>query len=180
MTLHGWDTSIIGVDPARHSRSVLVVGRPDTVVDAPVLEELRRIGWVVTVTTADTNPVDLEALALRHDVALIADIRGTRAVRRALTRSLPTVATVPPRRRSRVAVLLAEAGARRDTTVLIVHDPRDAKLLRRFSGSALVRLTTVTSVRERALALASVLLRAHAWQPAPVRAAAGAPVGADS
>jgi hypothetical protein len=170
MTVHNWDTSLIGVDPAGHARSVLVVPGPDTIVDRPALDELLRWGWDVTVADTDSDEVALEALAAGHDVALFCDIRGTRAARRALTASLPTVAVVPPRGRGRVAALLGEAGSRRDTTVLIVRDPRDAKILRRLSGSALVRSEAPASARERAVALAAVLLRAHAWFAGPLPA----------
>ena len=82
-----------------------------------------------------------------------------------LTSSLPTVAVVPPRGRGRFAALLGEAGTRRDTTVLIVRDPRDAKILRKLSGSALVWSQAARVGGDRAAALAAVLLRAHAWQP---------------
>ena len=64
MTIQSWDTSLIGVDPAGHARSVLVVPGADTIVDAPALDELRRWGWAVTVVNPDTDPVTLEALAL--------------------------------------------------------------------------------------------------------------------
>jgi hypothetical protein len=109
----------------------------------------------------------LAGLAHRHDVALFCDIRGTRVARRALTAHLPTVAVVPAHRRSRVATLLREAGAHRDTTVLIIRDPRDAKILRRLCASALVRSAAATRVEDRAAALGAILLRAHAWQHAP-------------
>ena len=171
-TAHSWDTSLIGIDPANHARAVLVVPGADAIVDRPALDELRAWGWAVTVADPDTDTGELVALARRHDVALFADIRGTRVGRRALTAVLPTVAVVPPRGHGRVATLLGEAGTHRDTTVLIVRDPRDAKMLRRLSGAALVRSEAATSVRERAAALAAVLLRAHAWQPGPLRAAA--------
>jgi hypothetical protein len=173
MTIQSWDTSLIGVDPAGYARSVLVVPGTDTIVDKPALDELRRWGWDVTVADPDTDEVALEALAAGHDVALFCDIRGTRAARRALTPSLPTVAVVPPRGRGRVAELLREGGSRRNTTVLIVRDPRDAKILRWLSGSALVGLEAPGSAGERATALAAVLLRARTWQPAP-RPVAGA------
>lgn len=173
MTVQSWDTSLIGVDPVRHARSVLVVPGTDGITDRQVLDELRSWGWEVTVADADSDRATLEALATRHDVALFFDIRGTRTARRALTPSLPTVAVVPPRGRGRVALLLGEVGTRRDTTVLIVRDPRDAKILRRLSGSALVRSEAAESATERATALAAVLLRAHAWYVAPP-----APVGA--
>jgi hypothetical protein len=175
MTVQSWDTSLIGVDPSDHARAVLVVPGIDTTVDGPALDELRRWGWEITVADADTDAAALEALAVQHDVALFCDIRGTRAARRALTASLPTVAVVPPRGRGRVTALLGEAGTRRDTTVLIVRDPRDAKILRRLSGSALVGSEAAVSAEERSTALAAVLLRAHAWYaapPAPVGAAA--------
>ena len=165
MTVHSWDTSLIGVDPSDHARSVLVVPGADMIVDEPALDELRGWGWELTVADPGTDPLALEALATEHDVALFFDIRGTRAVRRALTASLPTVAIVPPRGRGRVAAQLAEAGSRRDTTVLIVRDSRDAKVLRKLSGSALVGSEAPASVEERAMALAAVLLRARAWQP---------------
>jgi hypothetical protein len=165
MTVQTWDTSLIGVDPSDHARAVLVVPGIDTIVDGRALDELRRWGWDITIAEADTDAAALEALALQHDVALFCDIRGTRAVRRALTASLPTVAIVPPRGRGRVAALLAEAGSRRDTTVLIVRDSRDAKVLRKLSGSALVGSEAPASVEKRAMALAAVLLRARAWQP---------------
>ena len=173
MTVQSWDTSLIGVDPADHARSVLVVPGADAIIDGQALDELRGWGWEITVADADTDLVTLEALAAHHDVALFFDIRGTRPARRALTASLPTVAVVPPRGRGRVAALLGEAGTRRDTTVLIVRDPRDAKILRRLSGSALVRSEAAASATDRATALAAVLLRAHAWHVAqPIGAAA--------
>lgn len=169
---HSWDTSLIGVDPASHARSVLVVPGADAIVDRPALDELRRWGWTVTVADPDTGIDELEALARDHDVALFADIRGTRPARRALTARLPTVAVVPPRGHGRVAALLGEAGTHRDTTVLIVRDPRDVKILRRLSGAALVLSVASTAARDRAAALAAVLLRAHAWQSEPRRTAA--------
>jgi hypothetical protein len=171
MTAQSWDTSLIGVDPAGHSRSLLVVPGADAIIDGQVLDELRSSGWEITVADAGSDLATLEALATRHDVALFFDIRGTRTARRALTPSLPTVAVVPPRGRGRVAALLGEAGTRRDTTVLIVRDPRDAKTLRRISGSALVRSEAAASATDRATALAAVLLRAYVWHVAP-------PVGA--
>jgi len=172
MTVQSWDTSLIGVDPTDHPCSVLVVPGPDGITDRQALDELRGWGWTVTVVEPDPDPAALEALAAHHDVALFCDIRGTRAARRALTATLPTVAIVPPRGHGRVTALLQEAGARRDTTVLIVRDPRDTRILRKLSSSALVRSEAAVSATDRAVALASVLLRAHAWQPAPVRAAA--------
>ena len=167
MTIQSWDTSLIGVDPSAHTRSVLVVPGADAITDLEVLDQLRRWGWEVTVAAADTDLATLEVLARRHDVALFADIRGTRPARRALTAVLPTVAVVPPRGHGRVAALLGEAGAHRDTTVLIVRDPRDAKILRRLCASALVRSEVVDSVSGRAAALAAILLRARVWQPRP-------------
>jgi hypothetical protein len=172
MNVHTWDTSLIGVDPAAHARSLLVVPGNKSLVDAPVLDELLRWGWDVTVADPDDSTT-LEELAAHHNVALFCDIRGSRATRRVLTAILPTVAVVPPRGRGRVTALLAEAGTRRDTTVLVVRDPRDTKILRRVSGAALVRSEASASASERATALASVLLRAHAWY-----AARAAPVGA--
>ena len=106
MTMQCWDSSLIGVDPSDHARSVLVVPGADTIVDHPALDELRRWGWEVTVADPSTDPVALEALALQHDVALFSDIRGTRAIRRALTGTLPTVAVVPPRGRGRITALV--------------------------------------------------------------------------
>ncbi|MBL8927052.1 MAG: hypothetical protein JNM77_12545 [Pseudonocardia sp.] len=166
MTVHSWDTSLIGVDPASHSRSVLVVPGADTIADRPVLDELLGWGWDVTIADP-AAPITLEKLATHHDVALFCDVRGTRLARRALTAILPTVAVVPPRGHGRIGRLLGEAGIRRDTTVLIVRDPRDAKILRKVSGSALVRSESPVSAKERATALAAVLLRAHAWHAAP-------------
>src|SRR5689334_17250319 len=131
MTLHpSWDTSLSGIDPFTHSRSVLVVPGEATGADHAALQVLRRWGWTVTVA-ACADVASLAALARRHDVALFPDIRGTHAARRALTAHLPTVAVVPARRRGRAATLLREAGLGRDTTVLVVRDPRDAKVLRR-------------------------------------------------
>jgi hypothetical protein len=169
MTVQSWDKSLIGVDPARHCRAVLVVPGVGVMVDTQALDELRRWGWTVTVADLDTEPGRLEELARHHDVALFSDIRGTRAARRALTRLLPTVAVVPTRGRGRLAALVAEAGTQRDTTVLVVRDPRDAKILRKLSSSALVRSEAADDVRDRATALAAVLLRAHAWQIGPIR-----------
>lgn len=177
MTIESWDTSLIGVDPSAHTRSVLVVPGADAIADLEVLDQLRRWGWALTIADPETDLATLEVLARRHDVALFADIRGTRPARRALTAVLPTVAVVPPRGHGRVAALLGETGAHRDTTVLIVRDPRDAKILRRLSGSALVRTEAVDTVAGRSAALAAVLLRAHAWQAQPVRVALR-PVGA--
>jgi hypothetical protein len=174
MTVQSWDTSLIGLDPAGQSRSLLVVPGAVAITDGQVLDELRNWGWEVTVAGADTDLATLEALAARHDVALFFDIRGTRTVRRALTPSLPTVAVVPLRGRGRVAALLGEAGTRRGTTVLVVRDARDAKILRRLSGSALVRSEAAASATERATALAAVLLRAHAWHVAPASPAGAA------
>ena len=168
-TTDAWDTSLIGVDPARHARSVLVVPGADAIVDRPALGELSRWGWSVTVADADAEIDELEELARHHDVALFADIRGTRPARRALTARLPTVAVVPPRGQGRVAALLGEAGTHRDTTVLIVRAPRDVKILRRLSGAALVRSEAAVSAHDRAVALAAVLLRARAWQLGPMR-----------
>jgi hypothetical protein len=168
MTVQSWDTSLIGIDPAGHARSVLVVPGADAIVDEPALAELRRWGWTVSIVEPDTDPDVLGVLGLQHDVALFPDIRGTRITRRTLTPILPTVAIVPPRGRGRAATLLGEAGARRDTTVLIVRDSRDVKVLRRLSGSALVRLEAADSARGRAMTLASVLLRAHAWYAGPL------------
>ena len=124
MTVQSWDTNLIGVDPAGHVRAVLVVPGPDGIVDRQALDELRGWGWTVTVVEPDTDLVVLADLARRHDVALFADIRGTRVVRRALTRILPTVAAVPPREHGRVAALLREASAHRDTTVRPCRRPR--------------------------------------------------------
>ena len=167
MTVQSWDTSLIGVDPTDHPCSVLVIPGVDAITDRHALDELRGWGWTVTVVEPDTDVATLEGLAARHDVALFCDIRGTRAARQALTSHLPTVAVVPPRGHGRVATLLREVGTRRDTTVLIVRDPRDTRILRKLSGSALVRSEAVASTTDRAVGLASVLLRAYAWQPAP-------------
>lgn len=167
MTVQSWDTSLIGVDPTDHPCSVLVVPGADAITDEQALDALRGWGWTVTVVEPDADLAALEALAAHHDVALFSDIRGTRAARQALTPHLPTVAVVPPRGHGRVATLLREVGARRDTTVLIVRDPRDTRILRKLSGSALVWSEAATSATDRAVALASVLLRAYAWQPAP-------------
>jgi hypothetical protein len=162
-----WDTSLSGIGPFTHSRSVLVVPGDATTPDEAALGELRRWGWTITVADPAADLDTLADLARRHEVALFCDIRGNRAVRRALTAYLPTVAVVPARRHGRVSTLLRETGARRDTTVLIVREPRDAKILRRLCASALVRPEAATSVADRAAALGAVLLRAHAWQPAP-------------
>lgn len=172
MTVQSWDTSLIGFDPTDHPRSVLVVPGADAIVDTPAFDELRGWGWEVTVVAPGADPATVAALAAAHDVAFFTDIRGTRAVRRILTPSLPTVALVPSRGHGRLSALWAEAGTGRDTTVLIVRDPRDAKILRRLSASALVRSQVTRSVRDRAAALAAVLLRAYAWQPGPVPVAA--------
>jgi hypothetical protein len=175
MTVQSWDTSLIGIDPSGHFRSVLVMPGADAITDGQVLDELRNWGWEITAAPADMDLATLKALATRHDVALFFDIRGTRTARRALTSSLPTVAVVPPRGRGRIATLLGEAGTRRDTTVLVVRDPRDAKILRRLSGSALVRSGPAASATDRATALAPVLLRAHAWFHGPLALAGAAP-----
>ncbi len=160
---HTWDTSLSGIDPFTHSRSVLVVVPDGAAADEAVLEQLRRWGWMVTVADRDGRVDTLVEQARGHDVALFCDIRGTRAARRALTARMPTVAVVPARRRHRATTLLREAGTRRDTTVLVVHDPRDAKVLRRLCASALVRVEAAGSVPDRAAAVGAVLLRAHAW-----------------
>lgn len=160
---HTWDTSMSGIDPSTHCRSVLVVVPDEAAADDAVLEQLRRWGWVVTVADQDGTADTLVEQARRHDVALFCDIRGTRAARRALTTRVPTVAVVPARRRHRATTLLREAGTRRDTTVLVVHDPRDAKILRRLCASALVRAEAAGSAPDRAAAVGAVLLRAHAW-----------------
>ena len=167
MTIQSWDTSLIGVDPSDHARSVLAIPGTDGIVDQEVLDELRNWGWTVTVVHSDVSLETLELVARSHDVALFGDIRGTRAARRALTPILPTVAVVPARGHGRVAALLAEAGTSRDTTVLVVRDPRDVRILRKLSAAALVRAEAGGAVPDRAAALAAVLLRAYAWQLAP-------------
>ena len=163
-TQQAWDTSLSGIDPSDHSRSVLVVPGGELETDQAALEELRAWGWTVTVAPPDADIASLTAIARRHDVALFVDIRGTHAARRALTAHLPTVAVVPARRLARTTTLLREAGVGRNTTVLIVRDSRDVKILRRLCGSALVRSEVAHSVRDRAFALGAVLVRAHAWQ----------------
>lgn len=178
MTVQSWDTSLIGVNPTDHPCSVLVVPGSDATMDRQVLDELRGWGWAVTIVEPDTVVGALAEHAADHDVALFCDIRGTHASRRALTALLPTVAIVPPRRRGRAATLLREAGARRDTTVLIVRDARDTKVLRRLCGSALVRAGTAGTPGDRAAALGAVLLRAHAWQFTPAARVYSRPVAA--
>ena len=169
MSVHSWDESLIGVDPASHTRAVLVLSGPDGLVDQPALDELSGWGWNITVAELDTGAFELERLARRCDVALFEEVRGTRPVRRALTASLPTVAIVPVRGHGRLAALLGEAGTDRDTTVLILRDPRDARILRKLSRAALVRAPAAASATDRAAALGAVLLRAYAWQPAPLQ-----------
>jgi hypothetical protein len=70
-----------------------------------------------------------------------------------------------------------EASLGRDTTVPVVRDPREAKVLRRLCGAALVGANAATAQRDRAAALGTILFRAHAWHLGPVHASA-APLGA--
>ena len=56
MTVQSWDTSLIGVDPADHPRSVLVVPGADAIIDGQVLDELRRWGWEITVAGRRPGP----------------------------------------------------------------------------------------------------------------------------
>jgi hypothetical protein len=164
MSLRPWPCDIIGIDPSQQHLSVLAVGD-----DAPtgghlpdVLGRFRSWGWRVTVLPLNAGVAQLRHEAAGHDVALFAGTIGNRRLRGALSADLPTVATVGGPGPGRDVRLLAEMGGRR-TTVLIVHRPVEARILRKISASALVRLEPPREVGTYALHLGAVLLRAQAW-----------------
>jgi hypothetical protein len=164
MTERRWNTDLSGIDPGAVRLTVAVVaGAPatDRLVDR-IVATFREWGWGVRVLPAASTRT-ARAASVGADVVLFYGRGGTRRARRALRALVPTVAVRPPEARAGPVGLLAEAGWRRTTTVTVIHRDREARVLRKVSPAALVRLEPPTADPTYATDLGAVLMRARAW-----------------